>query len=90
MSASEATLTATLGDMAAKSFASALLGGSTGMSLYAALWEAFPTIGRSDTFLGATLALSIREADLVAAEIELRRMRALLAERGVSPPRCPD
>jgi hypothetical protein len=82
MNAPAPTLTAALGTMEAKDFAAALLSGATGMSLYAAITEARPAISRADAFLGAVLAMSLREADLVAAEIELKQMRKLLSPRG--------
>ncbi|WP_394763559.1 hypothetical protein [Phenylobacterium sp.] len=74
MSAShQPSLVAVLGALAAKDFAAALLSGACGMKLCARLWETFPTVARADAYLEAVLALSLREADLVAAEIELGR-----------------
>jgi hypothetical protein len=84
VTAPQKTLVDALGVIAAKEFAAVLLGGTVGLTLLDQLRELFPAISREDAFLGAVLALSLREADLVAAEIELKQMRALLFRQGAA------
>ena len=72
------TLADALGEMASKEFAAVLLSGVVGLTLLDQLRDRFSAISREDVFLGAALALSLREADLLAAQIELRQMHMAL------------
>ena len=54
------------------------LADAVGLALVDQLRERFQAISREDAFLGAALALSLREADLLAAQIELRHMHMAL------------
>jgi hypothetical protein len=65
-------------------FARVLEGAETGQTLYAALLERFPAIGRGDVFLGLTLAFGALKADLLIVELENDALRRQLSRRAAA------
>lgn len=62
------------GQLVSRQFASFLLQGAVGTSLYDELRATFPGISREDVFLGIAFAWSVLQADLLIAQLELREV----------------
>lgn len=68
----------------AMAFANTVMTSKGGADMFGALLEAFPTIRREDVFLGVAIACLDRDANLAAADLEIRMLQRTLAQRGAA------